>query len=369
MLRIAVLLISLVFLPAATAIGAVRIKDVASVHEIGLVQIVGYGLVAGLSGTGDGSTTQFTTQSLTNMLEKMGINVDSDRVRVRNVAAVIVTAEIPARSRPGYRADVTVSALGDARSLRGGTLVLTQLLGPDGAVVATSQGPIMVGGYSVDTGNKGSVQKNVATVGRVVAGATVSRTPLPESPPPASIAIDLHQPDYTSAQKLAATINAEFGDARARPHDAGRIEIALESDIAADPGAVVGLVSQIETLTFQDDRSARVVVDERTGTVVVGEHVQLAASAVSHGSLSIEIRNQTLVSQPGPFSSGQTVVVDQTDADVQEERRTVVEVSETVTVSDVVQALNDLGASTRDLIHILQALHRAGALRAELVVM
>ncbi len=369
MFRTLLLLASLSLLAAEPASAAVRIKDVASVHETGLVQIVGYGLVAGLSGTGDGSTTQFTAQSLTNMLEKLGINVDSDRVRVRNVAAVIVTSEIPARSRAGYRADVTVSALGDARSLRGGTLVLTQLLGPDGEVVATSQGQVIVGGYSVDTGNRGSLQKNVATVGRVVAGATVSRTPLPQSAPPSSIAIDLHQPDYTSAQALASAINASLGETRAHPRDAGRIEIALDAEVAADASAVVELVSRIETLTFQDDRSARVVVDERTGTVVVGQHVQLAASAVSHGSLSIEIRNQTLVSQPGPFSAGQTIVVDQTDANVQEENRTVVEVTETVTVSDVVQALNDLGASTRDLIHILQALHRAGALRAELVVM
>ena len=364
----ATLIVAIALLASHAAQAAVRIKDVASVHETGRVQLVGYGLVAGLSGTGDGSTTQFTAQSLSNMLEKMGVNVDSDRVRVRNVAAVVVTAEVPARSRPGYRADVTVSALGDARSLRGGTLVLTQLLGPDGTVVAGAQGPVTVGGFNVDTGNQGSLRKNVATVGRVVSGAAISRTPLPDGGPPKAIAIDLHQPDYSSSRELAAAINAALGAERANPQDAGRVEIPLDAE-DADPAAVVRLVAQIETLTFEDDRPARVVVDERTGTVVVGEHVQLAASAVSHGSLSIEIRNQTLVSQPGPFSSGQTVVVDQVAAAVQEERQTVIEVTETVTVSDVVQALNDLGASTRDLIHILQALHRAGALRAELVVM
>lgn len=347
----------------------VRIKDVASVHETGRVQLVGYGLVAGLSGTGDGTSTQFTVQSLTNMLEKLGINVDADRVRVRNVAAVIVTADVPAFSQPGYRADVTVSALGDARSLRGGTLVLTQLLGPDGAAVANAQGSVMVGGYNINTNDRGSLRRNVATVGRVVGGATVNRAPLPSAPPPETIAIDLHQPDYTSAQQLAEAINAALGSELAQALGAGRVEVGLDQDARQRPGGIVNLVAQIETLTFAVDQPARVVVDERTGTVVVGANVKLTAAAVSHGSLSIEIRENTLVSQPGPFSSGQTVIADQVEASVTEEQGSVVELAESVTVRDVVQALNDLGASSRDLIHILQALHRAGALKAELVVL
>ncbi len=352
------------------AVGAVRIKDVATVHEEGHVQLIGYGLVAGLSGTGDGTTTQFTVQSLGNMLEKLGINVDSDRVRVRNVAAVIATADVPAHARPGYRADITVSALGDARSLRGGTLILTQLLGPDGELVGSAQGPVVVGGFSVNAGNHGSMQKNVATVGRVVGGAMITRPPLPDAPPPEFIAIDLHQPDYASAQHLAAAVNKALKSSdAAHATTAGRIEVAVTEELRKQPGAVVDFVATIETVEFEDDQAARVVVDERTGTVVVGANVRLASAAVSHGSLSIEIRDQTLVSQPGAFSSGQTVVADQVDASVTEESGTMVEMREAVTVQDVVQALNDLGASSRDLINILQALHRAGALKAELVVL
>lgn len=355
---------ALVCLAASMAQSAVRVKDVARVQESGRTQLIGYGLVVGLSGTGDGRTTEFTNQSLANMLDRMGIRVDEDRMRTRNVAAVIVTSEVPSRARMGHESDVTVSALGDARSLRGGTLLMTSLSTPTGRAVASAQGPIAVGGYDVDTGDTGSLRKNVATVGRIPGGAHIQAIPDPTAPAPETIHVDLHSPDYTSASRLAAAINAAFGSDLAIAQDAGRVDIGLDSGFPT-----VDLIAQVEAVTFEDDRPARVVVDERTGTVVIGAHVQLAPAAVSHGNLSIEIRKSTLVSQPGAFSSGETIVVDQTNASVSESEQKVVGVESATTVQDIVSVLNDLGTAPRDLIQILHALHRAGSLRGELVVL
>lgn len=344
--------------------GAVRIKDLADIKGVRNNQLVGYGLVVGLDGSGDGKKSRFTVQSMASMLEKMGITIHPDEIAVSNVAAVMVTAELPPFAKAGSRIDALVSSIGDAKNLQGGTLLLTPLKAVNGQVFAVAQGPVNTGGFSAG-GAGGSVQKNFPTVGRVISGALVERELEIDFNRRSSLTLSLHQPDFTTAARVSDAINGLFyGDVADAP-DAGTIRINV-------PGAYVGnlveLVAMIEKLDVTPDSAAKVVINERTGTVVMGENVRLSTIAIAHGNLSIVIKESSAVSQPLPFSDGETVVTPDTNISVKEEGKQLVLMETGTSIGEVVRALNALGVSPRDLIAIFQAIKAAGALQAELEV-
>jgi flagellar P-ring protein precursor FlgI len=322
--------------------------------------------VIGLNGTGDKAGTEFTIQSLVSMLERMGVKVDRSKVKVENVAAALVTADLPPFARTGTRIDALVSSIGDAESLQGGTLVLTPLKGPDGFIYAVAQGSVSIGGGFTASGDAASVQKNHPTVGRVVNGALIERQVRLKFRSKRVISINLRQPDFTTALRLAQSVNSALGGEFATPLDGGtvRVEIPPES-----PGDIVGLVASIEKLEVTPDRAAAVVFDERTGTVVIGEDVRISAVAISHGNLSIVVKERPQVSQPLPFSEGATAVTPNTQLMVKEEKSSVILMPAGVNIQEIVNALNAIGVSPRDLIAIFQALKEAGALQAELKIM
>lgn len=340
----------------------VRIKDIAHVEGIHPNPLVGYGLVVGLNGTGDKKGTEFTIRSVVNMLRRLGVQVDPSLVNVKNVAAVMVTATLPPFAPKGTRLDVVVSSIGDATSLQGGTLLLTPLRGPDGEVYAVAQGPLSIGGF-VGGGGANQVQKNHPTTGRIPRGAVVER----EIPFPLEgqqvFYLDLHQRDFTTARNIARSINQALGGALAHAEHPGRVRVEIPPEYQ---DRVVDLVAAVESLPVQVDSAARVVLNERTGTVVLGGNVQIRTVAVSHGNLIVQIRTRFEVSQPGPFSQGQTVVVPQQEVQVEEPQARVFLIEETATVEDLVRALNAVGVTPRDLIAILQAIEAAGALQGEL---
>ncbi|MBW2056214.1 MAG: flagellar basal body P-ring protein FlgI [Deltaproteobacteria bacterium] len=357
------ILLWLLLSPAA----AVRIKDLADIQGVRSNQLVGYGLVIGLDGTGDNQGTEFTIQSLVSMLKRMGIQVDRSKVKVDNVAAVMVTADLPPFARAGTRIDALVSSIGDAESLQGGTLVLTSLKGPDGLVYAVAQGPVSIGGGFTVSGAAAKAQKNHPTVGRVVNGALIEREIPFRFGNRREISINLRRPDFTTALRLARVVNSALDGEFATPIDGGTVRVELPSEYADD---VVGLVASIEGLDVTPDRIAKVVLDERTGTVVIGEEVRISAVAISHGNLSIVIKERPEVSQPMPFARrGETVVTPKTELRVKEEKQKVMLMPEGVSIQEVVKALNAIGVSPRDLIAIFQALKQAGALQAELEIM
>ena len=342
---------------------AVRVKDIAEIEGVRSNKLVGYGLVIGLNGTGDKSGTEFTIQSLVSMLERMGIKVDRSKVKVENVAAVVVTAELPPFARAGTRIDALVSSIGDAESLQGGTLVLTPLKAPNGLIYAVAQGPVSLGGGFATSGQAASVQKNHPTVGRIVSGALIEREVPLRFRDKREISINLREPDFTTALRLAAAVNSAMGGKYAMPLDGGTVRVDIPADYPTD---VVQLVASIEKLGVTPDRVARVVLDERTGTVVIGEDVRISAVAISHGNLSIVVKERPEVSQPLPFSEGETRVTPNTELTVREEKGSVMLMPEGVSIQEVVRALNAIGVSPRDLIAIFQALKEAGALQAEL---
>jgi len=360
------LLVLLGTLALIRAAEAVRIKDIAEIEGVRSNKLVGYGLVIGLNGTGDKSGTEFTIQSLVSMLERMGIKVNRSKVKVENVAAVMVTADLPPFARPGTRIDALVSSIGDAESLQGGTLVLTPLKGPNGLVYAVAQGPVSIGGGFAASGAAASVQKNHPTVGRIVNGASIEREIPLRFRSKREISINLREPDFTTAVRLASTVNSALGGEFAMPLNGGTIRVEIPP---AYPGEMVGLVASIERLDVTPDRVAKVVLDERTGTVVIGEDVRISAVAISHGNLSIVIKESPEVSQPLPFSEGETTVTPRTELLVKEEKASVILMPEGVNIQEVVSALNAIGVSPRDLIAIFQALKEAGALQAELKIM
>ena len=350
---------------AAQSLGAnlVRLKDIASVSGIRQQQLIGYGLVIGLNGTGDGAGTKFTVQTLANMLDRLGIRTDPTKIKVGNVAAVIVTAWLPAFARSGARLDVTVSSLGDATSLQGGTLLMTPLHGPDGKIYAVAQGPLSIGGFSA-AGAGASAQKNHPTVARIPNGAIVERDSPTRFFPTGKLTVKLEEEDFTTAARVAAAINDLFPGV-ARTLDAGAVQVTVPP---ARRHKIVEFISQLESIQVVPDCVARVVIDERTGTVVIGQDVQVGTVAVAHGNLSVVIKTDYGVSQPYPESKGKTVVVPDTTLDVSEEKRRLLLLHEAVTIKDVVGALNAVGVSPRDLIAILQAIKAAGALKAELKI-
>jgi flagellar P-ring protein precursor FlgI len=350
----------------AQSSGAARLKDVATLQGYPPVPLLGYGLVVGLNKTGDRRQTIFTAQTLANMLEKLGVTVPGEAMKVENIAAVLVTGELPAFSRTGARLDVTVSSVGDARSLQGGTLLATGLHGPDGTIHVIAQGSLTLGGFGGGSGGN-SVQVNHLTAGRVPGGGLVQVPQRVALPREGDLLLTLGQADYASASQLAISINNELGPGTAQAVDAGTVSVNVPTEYK---GAITDLMARIEPLPVYVDTAARVVINERTGTVVVGSNVRISAAAVAHGNLSVKISTRFDVSQPAPFSErGQTVVVPQQEVDVEEGDAKLVALQEGTTLDAVVRALNELGATPRDIIAIMQALRAAGALRAEIVVL
>jgi flagellar P-ring protein precursor FlgI len=348
-----------------TASTPVRVKDVASLVGVRPTPLIGYGLVVGLNRTGDRRQTLFSTQSLANTLERFGVVVTPEMMKVENVAAVMVTAELPPFARPGVRLDITVSSIGDARSLQGGTLLATPLRGTDGQVVALAQGPLTLGGFGGGT-RSNSVQVNHLTAGRVPGGALVQATPQVAVPEGDQLLLALHAPDFSTAHRVARALDAALGEGTARAVDPATVRINVPAGFR---GQIPELMARIEPLPVETDEPARVVINERTGTVVIGANVTLAPAAVAHGTLSVRISTRYDVSQPAPFSPrGETVVVPQEQVDVREGDARLLTLEEGTNLDAVVRALNALGATPRDVIAIVQALKAAGSLRAELVV-
>lgn len=357
-------LVTLVALsPAAQA--QVRVKDVASLNGYQPVPLVGYGLVIGLNKTGDRRQTMFTTQTLAATLERLGVSVVGDDIKIENTAAVLVTAELPPFARAGARLDVTASSIGDARSLQGGVLVATALRGPDGSVHALAQGALSIGGFGGGTGAT-TVQVNHLTVGRVPSGGLVQIGQKTDLTTADRIQLTLRQADFSTAHRLADTIAVELGSDAARAIDAGTVEITVPPMYKR---ALPDLMARLETLRLNIDTPARVVINERTGTVVIGSDVRIGPAAVAHGNLSVKITTRYDVSQPLPYSRGETTVVPREKVEVDEGAARLVALPEGVTLADVVSALNALGVTPRDIIAIMQALKESGALRAELVIM
>jgi flagellar P-ring protein precursor FlgI len=347
------------------ATDTVRLKDIASLLGLAPAPLVGYGLVIGLNKTGDRRQTIFSTQSLANTLSRFGVMVDPEQVKVENIAAVLVTAEVSPFQRAGARVDVTASSIGDARSLQGGTLLPTSLRGPAGEMVALAQGPLSVGGFG-GGGAGASVQVNHLTVGRIPGGAIVQTLPPTELPTGGTLTFALREPDFTTASRVAQAINTHLGSSAARAVDAGSVTVEVPEALKA---SVPELMAQLEELPVETDVVARVVINERTGTVVVGGRVQLGPAAVAHGNLSVRISTRFQASQPAPFSQGETVVLPNQQVDVREGTAQLISLQEGATLEAVTTALNALGASPRDIIAILQALKAAGALKAEIVIL
>ncbi|MFH1058697.1 MAG: flagellar basal body P-ring protein FlgI [Pseudomonadota bacterium] len=361
MLALALAVIAVIMAgPAAAA----RIKDLATIQGVRGNQLIGYGLVVGLNGTGDKSAA-FTTQGLSNMLNRMGVRVQASDIKVKNVAAVMVTADLPPYARLGQRLDVTLSSMGDSSSLAGGTLLISTLKGLDGTVYAVAQGPVSVGGFSAG-GEAASVSKNHPTVGRIPRGALVERELPLEFSQLRNLTVNLNSPDFTTAHRLAGRINQALPELRAQALDPSTVKVELPRAPGFDQ---VGTMARLETLEVTPDVAAKVVVDERTGTVVMGEQVRISTVAVASGSLSISITETPEVSQALPFAQGgQTTVVPRTQVQASEQKKSLAVLPQGANIGDVVKALNALGATPRDLIVILQAIKVAGALQADLEV-
>jgi flagellar P-ring protein precursor FlgI len=356
-----ILLLGLVLPPRQAE--AVRLKDIASFGGVRDNQLVGYGLVVGLSGTGDKKESAFTMRSMVNMLEKQGVRVDMKQMKPKNVAAVMVTAKMPVSAKPGGKLDATVSSLGDSTSLLGGVLILTPLKGVDGKVYALAQGPLTVGGFSVQ-GNQAQAQKNVSTVAQVPGGAIVERAVPFDFSAQSSILMTLNVPDFSTSNQIVERINKALGGSFAKPVDAGTLSLDIPSDFQ---GNLVPLMASLENLEITPDSVAKVVVDEKTGTIILGRDVRISRVAVAHGNLHVVVQEGQDVSQPGPFSGGSTVVSPNTNIATREEQRNL-NILEGATLQELVDALNSVGASPRDLISILRSMKAAGALHAHLEV-
>ncbi len=352
---------NLIILIFATNIFGARLKDIMNIRGVRDNQLIGYGLVVGLNGTGDdGKKTSFTFEALTNMLRNMGITVNKKDIDSNNVAAVVVTADLPPFGKPGMKIDVIVSSLGDAKSLQGGTLLMTPLKGPDGVVYAVAQGPVSIGGYVA--GNRGG--KNFPTTGRVPDGAIIEKAVPFSLTKKKKIFLTLKNPDFSTSSKVADTINFVFNSNIATPVDSSTIEVRVPTN-----ENIVRFISKIEKIDVTPDTSAKVVVNERTGTVVIGENVRISTIALAHGNLSIQITENPQVSQPNPLAGGNTVVTNTENVKVKEEKKKLMLVNKSVNIKDLVRGLNRIGVSPRDLISILQAIKEAGALQGDLIIM
>jgi flagellar P-ring protein precursor FlgI len=351
---------------AAPASAVSRIKDIADFEGVRENQLVGYGIVVGLNGTGDDlDNAVFTRESLIGMLDRLGVNARDDDLDTNNVAAVMVTANLPPFARQGTEVDVTISSLGDASSLQGGTLLVTPMIGADGEVYAVAQGQVTIGGFSA-TGAAESVLRGVPTSGRIARGAIVEREVPFDLAALQTVSIALRNPDFTTAQRIADAVNERIGKDVAYPQDSGTVVM----NVSAGGGDPAALLTEIETLPINPDSPARVVIDETTGVIVMGENVRISKVAVAQGNLTIRVTETPQVSQPNPFSNtGVTVVVPRTNVEVQEDAdRKLAVVDPGVTLDELVAGLNSLGVSPRDMISILQTIKTAGALQADLVV-
>jgi len=371
-----VLVVVLLLLSAVSAQQVVRIKDVATITGLEDVQLFGYGLVVGLGGTGDRSQTVFTEQTVTNMLKNLGIELPEKRMRLRNVASVMITGTLVPFKRKGTRFDVTVSSMGDATSLEGGTLIMTQLQGPDGQAYASAQGPLATGGYDVRDRGLTYIKKNHVLVGRIPDGAIVQNEYTFNLLEGKDLSLSLSSPDFTSALAMAEAVSQEFGKVSgrsiARPVDAATIVLdysLLTRDSIRNYIDLISFISRVENLSFAVSMQARVVINERTGTIVAGGEVKISPVAVTHGGVKVEIVNQPEVVQPPPFSLGRTEIVPNPQIVVEEKNAEMVVLDATTTVSDLSYSLNSLGVSPRDVIAILQAIKEAGALHAQLVIL
>lgn len=368
-LRIALLgmLISAVSPMAALADTKSRIKDLAFLEGTTLEPLLGYGLVVGLNGTGDSASAENTSNSIATLLEKLDVTVNAGDLKAKNVAAVIVTADLNPNFSKGAKIDVKVSSLNDASSLEGGHLVMTPLRAVDGTISVLAQGSVSIGGFNIKSGANNSFRKNHTQAGVVTNGGIV-KVPLGGTfMRDGHMSWLLHSPDFNTAAEVARSINKEYGHNVARAHDSQRIEVSLPNQYRDDP---VGFVAGMGMLKSVSDAVARVVLNERTGTIIVGKNVKLKEAAVAHGTLKVIVSTYYDVSQPGEFSRvGDTVVVPEVNTDVQDKDARVLRVPDTSTVADVVGVLNDIGASPRDIIAILEALKRAGSLQADLILM
>lgn len=362
------LLASLFFLASAGSVSSapIRIKDLVEFDGVRSNDLVGYGLVVGLNGTGDGlRNSPFTEDILGNILERLGVNVTGEQFRPNNVAAVLVTGELPPFARAGSALDVTVSAIGDADSLLGGTLIMTPMNAADGEIYAVAQGTIIAGGASAG-GDAATVVQGVPTAGVIPSGATIEREVAFDFTALKSIRLALRTPDFTTANRIETAINRHFPRPVARMTDAGTVDVDIVATHMASPAHAM---SRIENILVEPERRARVVVDQRSGTIVMGEDVRISRVAVSQGNLTLRIQEAPLVAQPNPFAPGETVVVPRTNVDLIEEPGIgMAEIPPGTSLSEVVAGLNALGVSPRDMIDILKSIKASGALHAEFVV-
>ncbi len=359
------LLIIILFGFLFTNIFAQRIKDIAYISGENSQQVVGYGLIVGLAGTGDTQRSTFTVQSVSSMLKRFGITVPQTDLRTRNVAAVMVTANLNPYLKEGASFDVTVSSLGDASSLLGGTLILTPLSGTSGIVYGYAQGSISVGGYDFNTSSGSRIARNHALAGRVPRGGVLKKSINTSVLPSSEISVFLNDPDITTASNVANAINNKFGQQTALASDAGEIKVKIPTD---KQNNLVSFISDLELLPVQVDVNAKVVLDERTGTVVAGSNVKISPVTITHGNLNIQIRSYPIISQPNAFSSGTTTVVNDAVPYVSQDSTNTVAIQGASNVQEVAAALNSLKVSPKDIISIFQALKEAGALIAELII-
>ena len=361
-LSLALILSSMTSLQAAPA----RIKDIVDMEGVRENQLVGYGLVVGLNGTGDSlNNSPFTKQSLQSMLERLGVNTQGENVRTANVAAVMVTANLPPFSTQGSRMDVSVAALGDADSLQGGTLLVTPLLGADGEVYAIAQGPVLINGFSAQ-GDAASVISGVPTTGRISSGALIEREIDFHLGSQHSLRLALRNPDLTTARRIALAVNDFIGAPTAVPEDPATVRLTLPRNFN---GNIVDLLTDIEQLIVQTDQTAKIVIDENSGIIVMGKDVRVSSVAVAQSNLTVTIAENPEVVQPNPLTLGQTAVEPNTNLNVNQSDTALQVVNESVTLQQLVDGLNALGISPRDLIAILQAIKATGALQAEIEVL
>ena len=349
---------------AAPSLASSRIKDIAKVQGVRANQLVGYGLVVGLAGTGDTTKSLETMQSIANMLKSFGVTVSTSQLQSKNVAAVMVTAQLPPFVKPGDTIDITVSSFGDAKGLQGGTLVQTPLKAANGQIYAVAQGAVSTGGFSAGRGGS-SQQKNFPTVGTTPNGAIVERDVPTQLSSNGTISLALTHPDFTTASRISEAVNSRFGYI-SLARDPGTVDITVPQEYRGD---LISFVSAVEELPIVPDSIAKVVINERTGTIVMGSNVTIDEIAVAQGGLSIRISKTQDISQPPPFSNGTTTTSENTKVDVEEDKANVLLLPATASVGDVVNALNAIGATPRDIIAILQAMKAAGALHADLQIM
>ena len=346
-----------------------RIKDIVNIQGVRNNQLMGYGLVIGLNGTGDDvKKSLFTRQSLINMVERLGIGIDPEeynQLKTKNIASVMVTANLPPFARPGSAIDITVSSIGDASSLVGGSLLMTSLKGPDGKIYAVAQGAVTVGAISFG-GKSAKVQKNHPTVGRIANGATIERKVEFSLPNKGKLIFQLKDADFTTSARMTKTINDHFASQVAVPTDSGTVSVTIPEKFNGD---VVDFIAELEHLEVKTDAPARIVVNEKTGTIVMGKDVRISDVAVSHGNLNLIISEITEVSQLAPLTGGATVVAPQTNIESFEDKGNLVALNMGTTIGEIATALNAIGATPRDLIAIFQAIKAAGALHGELIIL